>query len=806
MGSFCKSGPQTTTTNQTQTYSPNPAVAGAGTEAINLAQGAASQPFQTPAAPVAGFNPFQQQAFSQYQGIQGGTNPFFQNASNNMTTAQAPVTQSDIAGFENPYADQTLADLKKYVFDPQRTQTMGSATQAAGGVGADRLALTSQNLDKTQSDALGQAQAGFYGQALSAAQQSKQQALQSAQGWANLGTGQQTAQLQATGALAGAGAQQQAQSQAELMSPYEQTLARIAYPYQQAQFLAGITGGLSGALGGTTTGQGTQSAYSATPSFLNQIAGGAGIGLAAYGAFGGGTPGVPQGSNGLPTDTAQNGSGIYTGNASYPGFAEGGAIDDPMNVIPDMSLQNTSGQGQAHNNLNLTPAKTAGGSGSGGDAAGTAMKAAQMAMMFMKSGGSVNPWDMGQGFAPGGDVEEVDPADYNRIDDQLSRPIEGPTPDLGMWPFNRGMADKTGHVTMYPPSQPEAPRSDPAGRVGKWLGLPNLGQSEPGAGVTTPAAAADMPPQAQRPNPWEVPANAGRLPMPGAYTKPLPPAIPSPIPQPTSVAQAPQPQDRTGGYGPRMGGHGINSDMKISDYEMPQSQQPYPDALQRDAGQTGVRSPWMALLHAGAKTAQSTKNGIAGLAEGVEAGANYLDKQRTELRSEQQINQKAQELYRHAKGELDKYTRKTPHELATEGHQAEALKQGRFQPINYTDPATGQIRVGNYDAKRGVLVDSMTRQPVTEGVRLLGRNAGLPMTESQIETAAKNRFVNEPGKYSSIDEAREAVKKQIEAAQSPGGTQPGSSQQNAIPDPGDGNRVSGTWYINPQTGKPDRWR
>jgi hypothetical protein len=203
---------------------------------------------------------------------------------------------------------------------------------------------------------------------------------------------------------------------------------------------------------------------------------------------------------------------------------------------------------------------------------------------------------------------------------------------------------------------------------------------------------------------------------------------------------------------------------------------------------------------------QSTKSGLGGLGEGIQAGATHLDTQRKELRSEQQINQKAEELYSHAQTELNRYTRKTPHELAQEHHADALLAQGRFQPINYTDPESGQIRVGNYDAKRGVLIDSMTRQPVAGGVRLLPRGAGIPMTEAQIEQHAKDRFVNEPAKYGSITEAKEAIRKELRAGQSPGMSQPGATAESAIPDPGDGNRVSGTWYINPATGKPDRWR
>lgn len=35
---------------------------------------------------------------------------------------------------------------------------------------------------------------------------------------------------------------------------------------------------------------------------------------------------------------------------------------------------------------------------------------------------------------------------------------------------------------------------------------------------------------------------------------------------------------------------------------------------------------------------------------------------------------------------------------------------------------------------------------------------------------------------------------------------PGSTPETALPDPGEGKRTSGIWYINPATGKPDRWR
>lgn len=329
MGSFCTSGPQTTDTTQTQTYSANPVIKKAGTQAINMATSAANQPFQMPAAPVAGFTPFQDQAYSQIMGLQGSTIPYFANASQNIDRASDPVTQEETASYLNPYAGATLDNLKKYIFDPQRVSTMGNDVRAAGGVGAERLALTSQNLDKTQGDTLAQAMSGFYLPAMQQAQRAKEMALASGQGWANLGMNRLGAGLQETGALATAGAQQQAQQQRELMSPYQQTLARIAHPYQNAQFLAGVTGGLAPAFGGTTAGQSHSETQAPTPSPLSQIVGigtsiaGLAMGMPPIGMMGGMGGGSPMGNIGGAPMAGFGPTGMPWGNFA----ARGGAID-----------------------------------------------------------------------------------------------------------------------------------------------------------------------------------------------------------------------------------------------------------------------------------------------------------------------------------------------------------------------------------------------------------------------------------------------------------------------------------------------
>lgn len=635
MGSFCASKPAVTTTNQTQAYAANPEIAEAGTQALDMAKGAAGQPFQMPAAPVAGFNPFQQQAFQQYSNIQGGLQPYMNQAAGQITEGQAPVSQEDIASYMNPYAGQALDNMKKYVFDPQRRNTMGSAVQAAGGVGAERLALTSQNLDKTQSDALSGAQAGFYSNAMQQAQRSKEMALASAQGWSNLGMTNQTGQLQATGALAGAGAQQQALSQAQAMSPYQQRLAEIAYPYQNAQFLAGITGGLAPAFGGTTQGNSTQTQQAAQPSMFSQIAG---LGIAGAGLMMGNpfaAMGAAGGVGGLMSQP-NNGTGFYTGNPAVPGFGNrGGSVD------------------------------------------------------AFADGGEVNPWDMGQGFDMGGSPNEV-------VEDRFANPY------LGSDQY-QNIPDHTSALKNYGLSQ--IPQQD---APSPFSGM-NL---EGGSGFANPQG---KPPGASSYDMLDDPGVGGRnVPRITITPRPQPPQqpeVPMPLPRPRlEPPVAPGPQ-----FAPRpTQDPSISGNVSQDGLFMPKAQQPYPDALDRDWGQKMTRSPGMALIQAGAKMMQSTKSGIGGLGEGIEAGAATLDKQRSALRSEQQINQKAEDLYRHAKAELDKYSKVTPYQQAL-------IDQGKFLNTGMTTDKGHPIV---FDQKRGLSIDSITGEPVDPSEQLKGKAGG----------------------------------------------------------------------------------
>jgi hypothetical protein len=400
----------TTTTTQNQTYAPT----GAGyiTNALNQAQNAAQLPFSIPQAPVAGFNQTQQNAFNTVNNAQGMAQPYINQAQNYFQQG----TQPNISQFFNPMASAVTSQLNN-IFGQQQSQNNASLTQAAGGVGADRIAVGQGNLANQQGLAAGQTLANLYQPAVGAALQ-QESALQGAgYGEAALGSQAQNAALQGAQAQLGTGGLQQQLAQAQLNSPYQQQLAQAAFPYQQAQFLAGITGSLAPGLGGTTYGTGTTTGP--TPSIWSQLlgAGTAAAGIyGGFGGFGGGGQSLATGSaipgavgptsvNGAPLNTTTYAQGGATFAHRFPqGYDNGGGVsDEPINVdtqsiIPQVKTPSI----QPHiPQLNLNPPQQSGGGGGGGGAGEAVGDIMKIAGMFMQRGGAANPYARG-GYADGG--------------------------------------------------------------------------------------------------------------------------------------------------------------------------------------------------------------------------------------------------------------------------------------------------------------------------------------------------------------------------------------------------------------------
>lgn len=331
-------GSNKTTTQTTQSYTPDPQIRSAGYQALAGAQSAAELPFQMPAAPVAGFSPFQQQAFNQIQGMQGMSLPYFDEARQYMRGSASPISEQDIGQYYNPMAQNVTNQLQN-IFGQQNRMATANAVRTAGGVGADRIGVAQGNLANQQGLAAGQIYSGLYDKALAAAQQQRQMMAGTGFGIGQLGPAAQASFLQGTGALGQAGAQQQALQQAQQNALYQQRLAEIAYPFQTPQYLAGITGGLAPALGGTTQGQSVTT--QPQPSPLNQILGigGALLGTALGGPMGGALGGsLGKGAGSLfggGTGTGMTagygpGSMSYYGGVPYyqGGYRRGGKVID----------------------------------------------------------------------------------------------------------------------------------------------------------------------------------------------------------------------------------------------------------------------------------------------------------------------------------------------------------------------------------------------------------------------------------------------------------------------------------------------
>src|SRR5512143_2223535 len=330
-------GSQTTTQQQSQTMTPSPYVGGAGQAAIQGAEYAAGQPFQMPVAPLAPFTPFQEQGFQQVQDLQGMAQPYFGAGAGYLAGSAAPVTGEDVSGYYNPMAGSVMAGMQD-VFGQQMREATGRLTQQAGGVGAGRIPVAQANLAKQQGLAAGQTLAGLYYPALQAAQQQKQMMAGAGYGFGQMGPAAQAAQLQGTQALMGAGGQQQALSQQYLQNLYANRLAQIGYPFQTAQYLAGITGGLAPAMGGTT--QGTATTTAPAPSLASQLLGIGTAGVGLYGSMGGfgGGKGAGTGFGGynpyMPWGGGAAGALYKRGGRLPTGMKGGGSAPPPLPPPP----------------------------------------------------------------------------------------------------------------------------------------------------------------------------------------------------------------------------------------------------------------------------------------------------------------------------------------------------------------------------------------------------------------------------------------------------------------------------------------
>lgn len=287
----------------TSTTAPNAQAMAAYQGLLGKAQDVA----QTPFTPYSGefVAPVNAQQTTGINNINQNANyaqPYIQQAAGYANQAAQPITAGQIAGYQSPYTQQVV-DATQRQFNnanaQQQQQVVGNAA-AQGALGGDRVGVAQANLAGQQRQAQDPVIAGLYNSGYQNAEQmalSQQSNLgNAAYSLGNLGVAGQGAALSGAGAQVGAGTLQQGTQQQQDAALYSQFQQQQAYPFQTAQWLAGIDTGLGSQMGGTST---------TTPPPPNPWSQVAGLGIAAAGAFakdggrirgfdtGGGVGGVP---------------------------------------------------------------------------------------------------------------------------------------------------------------------------------------------------------------------------------------------------------------------------------------------------------------------------------------------------------------------------------------------------------------------------------------------------------------------------------------------------------------------------------
>lgn len=276
---------QTATSSQTQTYTPS----GASQlqDIWNKIQGVTSQGYQPYGGQIAaGLDPTQQAGINTINNAVGTAQPYFDKAAQYGAAGAAPISASDIQRYQSPYTQQVIDATQRQFADnnaQQQQQVIGNAA-LQGALGGDRVGVAQAELARQQKLAQDPTIAGLYNQgytqALGAAQADRAAQAQGAYTFGALAPSVQNTALQGGQAQLGAGQVGQNTSQNALTANYQQYLQQQAFPYQQAQFLAQYGLPTITAMGGTQSGQGTQTTPGPSP--WGQLIG---LGTTAFSAF-----------------------------------------------------------------------------------------------------------------------------------------------------------------------------------------------------------------------------------------------------------------------------------------------------------------------------------------------------------------------------------------------------------------------------------------------------------------------------------------------------------------------------------------
>jgi hypothetical protein len=371
---------------------------------------------------IAGFTAPTTQAFGDVLTNQGIAQPYMSNAALLGGQGADTISGDDIAGYMNPYTQQVV-DATQRDFDVQNRRQISGVTGNArinGSLGGDReavaQALTAEAQSRTQAPIIANLRSQGYSTALGAAQGDKQRQLAGSQLFSNLGTTAQQAAAFDVGQLYQSGGMQQALTQAEMDAASANAAARSSYPFQLAQWYAGIVNPTGANMGSTTTGSSTT--QGPTPNTWSQLAGGL---IAA----------APYAAKAAPAMMAM--------------FADGGRVPDgiSMGYIPNIPIASGGG-------LRPAPLMQAPAFQPAGDAGAGFADTAKMTEAGMKGIGEIGT-ALRTTQGPGGWSTTVNPESAAGWGSYLGKSLGfadgGAVPEMGAAPM--GMAPAASPLAMH---------------------------------------------------------------------------------------------------------------------------------------------------------------------------------------------------------------------------------------------------------------------------------------------------------------------------------------------------------------------
>lgn len=313
-------------TNQTVTQTSIPEYARPHVERLlGKSEALSNTPYQAYGGErIAGFTPLQQQAFQGVANLapaqqlgaatQMGSLAGLQGLGAGAQYAQQATSPGAMQAYMSPYTQLALEPQMREA--ARRSAIEGQQQQAQavqrGAFGGSRSGLIEAERQRN----LGQLQSDIYGRGM---QTAFEQARQAQQFGADLGLRGAGMGLQAAGTLGqlgqaqfgqqkdilqgqlSAGEQQRALEQQRLSQQYQDFINQRQYPYQQLAFMSDMLRGLP-------LSQSAQQMYQAPPSLMSQVGG---LGLTAYGLFGGQNPLIKMGAEGGSTeDIAKRPAGL----------------------------------------------------------------------------------------------------------------------------------------------------------------------------------------------------------------------------------------------------------------------------------------------------------------------------------------------------------------------------------------------------------------------------------------------------------------------------------------------------------------